>query len=282
MTKLKLTNSLHVPKSHHPHLTEDVTVPAPNAFIENARYCSDGVAVAHNVDFIDEPEFVKQAEFSLAYHIEKPNFPYGMPSWRVYIAGWAAQQALRLDGDFVECGVDTGILSSIVCQRTDFNTHKRDFYLLDSFEGMELDQLTPDEIQQNAQSNLYNIYKQGYQNNSATTFEILKSKIDQFQNIHIIKGYIPETLEHIKTDTIAYLSIDLNAVFPEMATIKFLWDRLTVGAVILLDDYTFSGHAPQKNAWNSFAQDYHQSILPLWTGQGLIIKTPYQKDNANV
>ena len=30
--------------------------------------------------------------------------------WRAYVCCWAAKQALAVEGDFVECGVNTGIL----------------------------------------------------------------------------------------------------------------------------------------------------------------------------
>ena len=44
--------------------------------------------------------------------------------WGVYTCCWAAKYATRLPGDFVECGVNTGILSLAVCEYIDFNFRK--------------------------------------------------------------------------------------------------------------------------------------------------------------
>ena len=273
MTKLKVTSTLKVPQSFHPELTKDHEIPTQFNFIENVTYSSDGTAVSHNVDFLDNPLFTEHLIHSLQIKEgSSSKYPYGSPVWRAYIAGWAGRQALRVEGDFVECGVDTGILSSMVCQQTDFNNQDRHFYLLDSFEGMDMSLLTNAEKEKDDQHKTYSFYKEHYASNTDNTLTQLHTKIDQFHNIHIIKGYIPETLTQIKAENIAYLSIDLNAVVPEMATIKTLWDRLSIGAVILLDDYTFMGHDPQREAWNQFATEYGQHILTLWTGQGLIIK----------
>ena len=45
--------------------------------------------------------------------------------WIVHVALWAATQAARLLGDFVECGVDTGVLSAAICDWVDFNALDR-------------------------------------------------------------------------------------------------------------------------------------------------------------
>lgn len=276
MTKLEIVQTLKIPKSYHPDMTDDQIFPAKINYIQNLTYCSDGLGVSHNVDFLKDPDFCQKLAFSLSHDGEVANHPLGHPIWRAYVAGWAAQQALRIEGDFVECGVDTGILSSFICQQIDFNNKDRDFYLLDSFEGMDMSLLTAEEQQADKDKQTYTIYKDHYKSQTDQTLAKLKSKISQFHNIHIIKGYIPGTLSQIKAEQIAYLSIDLNSVMPEMETIKYLWDRLPVGAVILLDDYTFLGHMPQLNAWNEFADTNQQQILSLWTGQGLIIKTDFK------
>lgn len=44
------------------------------------------------------------------------------------------------------------------------------------------------------------------------------------------------------------------------------------GAVVVLDDYGFRAHIVQKLALDGFAKSRGVAILPLPTGQGLIIK----------
>jgi len=84
---------------------------------------------------------------------------------------------------------------------------------------------------------------------------------------------VPDTLAEFPADRrVAYLSIDMNIVLPEIATIEFFWDRLVPGAIVLLDDYGWSTHTAQKQAFDAFAQAHGTMILNLPTGQGLIIR----------
>src|SRR6187399_1006420 len=66
--------------------------------------------------------------------------------WRVHVALWAAQAASRIPGDFVECGVNAGFVSSAIMQRLDWQTIERKFYLVDTFEGPPLAQYSEVEI----------------------------------------------------------------------------------------------------------------------------------------
>src|SRR5436853_7138798 len=57
--------------------------------------------------------------------------------WRVHVGLWAAASAARLPGDFIECGVNRGFLSSAVMHHLDWNSRGRKFYLLDTFAGVD-------------------------------------------------------------------------------------------------------------------------------------------------
>ncbi len=79
----------------------------PHAGAGPATYNQDGLATRHNADFMRDPRFLE------AYRAGLENAPAGTQlEWRVHVALWCATQALRLEGDFVECGVHTGILSA--------------------------------------------------------------------------------------------------------------------------------------------------------------------------
>src|SRR5438105_4140462 len=62
--------------------------------------------------------------------------------WRVYVCCWAAMHAKNLPGDFVECGVNTGIMSLAVCDYIDFNSTSKNFWLFDTFEGIPQSQMS--------------------------------------------------------------------------------------------------------------------------------------------
>jgi predicted O-methyltransferase YrrM len=83
---------------------------------------------------------------------------------------------------------------------------------------------------------------------------------------------VPGTLEQIESDKVAFLHLDMNCPPPEVAALEYLWDRLTPGAVILMDDYAFENCEAQKHAIDAALDALGTRAVSLPTGQGLVIK----------
>jgi hypothetical protein len=60
-----------------------------------------------------------------------------------------------------------------------------------------------------------------------------------------------------------------------MESIEVLWSKLTPGAIIVLDDYAFTGYETPHRAWDDFAKSCNLMILTVPTGQGLLINTSF-------
>jgi hypothetical protein len=223
-------------------------------------YIDDGLYTMHNADFLSDPRFAR------AYRLgASTNHGLGKDlhiEWRVHVCCWAATQALQHEGDFVECGVNSGILSRAVADYVAFETLPRRFYLLDTFTGMPKEQFVAKE----RASGLDERYN--YQNQ----LDAIRAEFAAYPNVEIVPGRIPETLSLVTPDKVAYLSIDMNAVVPEIAAAEYFWDRLVPGAVVVLDDYGFHHHIVQKNAFDDFARERGVSVMSLPTGQGIIVK----------
>jgi hypothetical protein len=84
---------------------------------------------------------------------------------------------------------------------------------------------------------------------------------------------VPATLAQAP-DRVAYLSLDMNMAFPEIAAAEHFWPRLSPGGVVLLDDYNWTSHVNQKRAFDAFAAERGLRVLGLPTGQGLLVKPP--------
>src|SRR5207248_9328469 len=69
-------------------------------------------------------------------------------AWRIHIALWAARMALRAPGQFVECGVNAGFVSSAIMDYLDWNAVARKFILIDTFAGPVLSQYSEKEVAQ--------------------------------------------------------------------------------------------------------------------------------------
>ncbi len=223
----------------------------------DVTYNQDGLITRHSADFISDSRFAE------SYKKGKETESWGNSEihWRAFVACWAADRGLRIDGDFVECGVNKGGLSRTVMEYVDFSTSSKRFFLLDTYEGLSGDYISQEEAEEGVKSG-------GYE----PCFESVTNTFSEYDNVIIIKGAVPETLSEVDSEKIAYLSIDMNCVEPEIEAAEFFWDKLVSGATILLDDYGWTAHHLQKKAFDEFASRKNVPILALPTGQGIIIK----------
>lgn len=215
--------------------------------------------IIHNHDFMRDPRYIR------AYKLGEAALGHDHKMfWRLHVALWCASQAAKLPGDFVECGVWRGFLSTAIINYVDWNNLGKTFYLFDTFEGLDERYLTDTE-RANAQKLEH--FKQFY----VDCYDFVKENFSQYPRIEIIRGSVPDTLTKINIDKISFLSIDMNCAPPEIAAINHFWEKLVPGAMILLDDYGFVSYEEQKIAFNAFAKEKNIEILALPTGQGLII-----------
>lgn len=229
-----------------------------------STYHEDGLKTKHNHEFTQLPNFLD------AYNrgIKAANDDYNW-RWRVHVGLWAASIAVTLSGDFVECGVNKGFLSSAILQYLDWNKLDKHFYLLDTFKGIDKRYVLEEEINGGIMEKNRKELENGFYTSS---FSSVKKNFEEWKNIKIIEGSIPDTLVHIKSTKIAFLHIDLNCAKPEIDAINYCWNKLVEGGVVLLDDYAGSVRQIQKRAMDKFALSVNHKILSLPTGQGLIIK----------
>lgn len=231
----------------------------PGHFHGPITYNTDGLITSNNCDFINEPRFAKAYAAAAATN-PWPGFTL---QWRVYNVCWFADFVKNLEGDFVECGVNTGAYARAVIEYIDFSKLGKRFYLFDTFSGLSNDQITDEERESGIDKLYMNNYKDVYQE--------VKETFAPF-NVSIIKGLVPHTLHEYTSDKICYLSIDMNVMEPEIAAANYFWDKIVKGGVIMLDDYGFAPHIQQKLAFDKFAKEKNVNILSLSTGQGVIIK----------
>lgn len=230
----------------------------------DGNYQYDGLASRHNHDFMIDPAFM--AAYGRGVAATGMDYQW---FWRVHVGLWAARSAAKLAGDFVECGVNRGFLSSAIMYDLDWNTTNRLFYLLDTFAGLDERYLSDEERAGGVSERNRREITSGFY---TTNLESVKQNFAEWPGAKIIQGSIPDTLPQIDSTRIAFLHIDLNCTIPEVAAIDYLWDRLVPGAFILLDDYAYFGYNPQKEGMDQWAGKMNLSILSLPTGQGLLIK----------
>lgn len=216
-----------------------------------------------NSENLEEAEFLEAFDYASSITGEKHPGP-----WRVYICVWAATRAAERGSEIVECGVFKGFTSLTILKYLQLkfgNDFLKPFHLIDSFEGIRLDDLLEGENSELALRGNVNKY-----NNM--NYSDIKHSFKDFSNVKLVKGFIPECLSSLDINNIGYLHIDLNNAMPEVAALEYFWPNLNSGAVVVLDDYNWCGRRLQKQAIDKFCKAHNVHVLSLPTGTGIIIK----------
>ncbi len=184
-----------------------------------AHYADDGIMTSHYPDtFMKDPRFVAcydsavRAGLAIAEDIH----------WRAHTIVWAAMRGKALEGDFVECGVHKGFLSKIAMDYIDFRKLPKTFFLVDTYEGLVEKYLTKEEKEMGKTGG-------GYESCYGQVVDTFNS----YTNVKLVKGSIPDILPEVMSKNIAYLSIDMNCVLPEIAAAEYFWHKLVPGAAII-------------------------------------------------
>jgi len=236
-----------------------------DVFRIGTRYAQDGLATIHNDGFRTRPEF--RAAYRRGVDAGDgidPGF-----EWRVHVALWAARTSLRAAGDFVECGVNAGIISSAIMHALRWNQRERRYFLVDTWDGPPLDQYDAQEI---ARGRLALAETGVAAGAYRTDLDRLRANFAEWPTAVVVPGRVPDILPSLPLTQVAFLHLDMNIALPERAALEFFWPRLSPGAMVLLDDYAYRGHELQGAAMDGAAEALGTEIVSLPTGQGLIVR----------
>lgn len=184
--------------------------------------------------------------------------------WRLHVFLWSFLNALKLDGDLIECGVWRGFCSSIATRYTNFEQINKTLYLIDTWDGIPEDQIDKERL---GVCSFNERYK------GSTNYEKVLKRFKSFPNVKIIKGRVPEIFNEIKTpNKISFLHLDMNAAIPEIGALEVLFKKMVRGSICLLDDYGADIAINQMKAELDWFTKKGYFVCELPTMQGLIIK----------
>jgi O-methyltransferase len=174
--------------------------------------------------------------------------------WRTHVLCWAAKRAMRMPGDFVECGCYRGTTARIIHDYVGFATSDKHYYLYDLFVH------TPD------------MPHHAHEDHGEDLYDKVRDRFSGLDRVHVTQGSLPEVLQEIAPEKISLLHLDLNNAPAEIWVLHDLFDRVVPGGSIILDDYGWRFYRAQMEAEDAFFEEKGYSVLELPTGQGLVIK----------
>jgi O-methyltransferase len=180
---------------------------------------------------------------------------------RCYVLWRTLQPALHLDGAVVECGVFRGGTALLAATTVRDRVGGRPVHLVDSFAGMPP---TTEDVDRLREGDL-----------DSTSAEDVRRALAPFPFVHVHEGFIPEVLDEIGADRVAWAHIAVDIYAAVRDCLEHLYPRVIPGGVIVLDDYAFPSCPGARRAVDEFfSNDRPEVVLCLPTGQGLVTKLP--------
>jgi len=228
-------------------------------------YARDGLFTLNNDGFRENPGF--KAAYGRGVEASAGFDP--QIEWRIHVALWVARTASRIPGDFVECGVNAGFISSAIMQRLNWSATDKTFYLIDTFKGPVLTQYSQTEVELGRLRVAQEAVARGAY---VTNLDLVRVNYSEWPNVEIVQGVVPDVLPALGIKRVAFLHLDMNCAYPERAALEHFWHLLSPYAMVLLDDYAYFGNEYLAQTIDSAATSLATEVLSLPTGQGLIIK----------
>lgn len=175
--------------------------------------------------------------------------------FRFGILIWAMKQTQEIKGSsgIVECGVWYGVLSKALINYFE-NQDSRTFYLFDSWGELDFE--------------VEGFYKKG--NYKKDIYNIVKTRFED-NNVRLVRGLLPNSLQNNLPKTVSLLLIDLNSGIVESEVLKICWPHIPKGGIIYFDDYNL-GFPEVMRSIDLFVRQRNQNLLVFPTGQAIIIK----------
>lgn len=203
---------------------------------------------SRNLGFLNDKKFVNAASANIS------TLPEQAAAWRYALLCWAARHCLRIPGDFVECACYRGTTARIICDYIDFRQTDKNYYLYDLFEH---DTAMP---------------HHGLAAHGNSLFQEVAERFSDTPNVRVTKGRVPEILQEVAPEKIAFLHLDLNNADAEIGALEILFDRMSPGGILILDDFGWLAYADQQSREVPWFAERGYLAIELPTGQGLLIK----------
>jgi len=173
--------------------------------------------------------------------------------------------ARNIIGNVAEAGVFRG----------DFAKHinamfpDKTLYLFDTFEGFPAQDVEKELLPSMSKASYYD----------ATNVELVLSKLPHKEKVIIKKGYFPETAQGI-SDKFCFVNLDLDLYQPTLEGLRFFWDKMSEGGVILIHDYFNIDFPNVKTAVADFEKELGKSLpmLPIGDTISIAVVKPFRSN----
>lgn len=163
--------------------------------------------------------------------------------------------SLSVPGDVAEFGVYMGHTSASMHRVLEEESSSKKLYLFDSFQGMP-----------EVTHSLDAAWKKG---DLASPLEIVQEVFEGSQHVHIVRGYFSETFPQYPDLKFSFCHVDADLYTSIKECIEYILPRLSVGGVIVFDDYGFRETPGAKSVIHEYFGQDRPNFVPLPTAQAV-------------
>jgi O-methyltransferase len=224
------------------------------------------------------PIELSEDELKIVAHVIDNRLSMTSPE-RLFTTIMACRHAVdrHIEGDFVECGVWRGGNAMLAAAVLKANGSGRKLYLYDTFEGMTAPSDEDTALRDGARArDLYLERRRDTHNEWCyASIEDVKSNFLRAglldENVVFVKGDVLQTLQDERNipRKIAVLRLDTDWYESTRRELEVLYPRLSVGGVLILDDYGYWAGA-KKATDEYFAANGHRPFLQYIDHEGRV------------
>lgn len=181
---------------------------------------------------------------------------------RCYELWQLVEQSAKPEGALIEIGVWRGGSGALIAKKAKLSGIKEKVYLCDTFKGV---------VKAGGKDSKY---KGGeHADTSVGTVEEIVRKL-KLDNVTILEGIFPDESAHLVTDKkFRFCHIDVDVYDSAAAITEWIWPKLTVGGIVVFDDYGFVTCDGITRFVNEQRLKKDTTIIHNLNGHAVLIKT---------
>ncbi len=187
----------------------------------------------------------------------------GIPAQRLFFLQSSIRSLSNIPGEIAECGVRYGKSTLFLADAVE---GARNLHVFDSFEGLSDADAVKDPgvnaLKKNHETRKFKI------KNLEEVFE----RFSHYPNIHVHKGWIPKRFNEVADKKFALVHVDVDLYQPTYDTLEFFWERVSLGGMVICDDYGSDGYPGAQKAFDEFFEERVEKPVELPTGQAFVVK----------
>lgn len=191
--------------------------------------------------------------------------------WRCYELWQLIAEVVDVPGGVLEVGVWRGGTGTLMARRAELLGIADPIFLCDTWEGV---------VNSGAIDTHYNDGE--HSDASVAVVRELVNRCTELGHVEVLKGMFPdETSDQIEDQVLRFVHIDVDVYRSAAATFSWAWPRLSVGGIVVFDDYGF----PSTPGVTRFVDEQRSGadcvFLHNLNGHAILIKRALPHRNGN-